>query len=68
MYVVSKLPSRLSVLTLITLIYANKTKLMLFSRSRNIDPENLSICTLEATQTEQVPHDKYLGIWIDDKL
>ena len=60
------IPKSLTELKLV--LNANKTKFMLFSRSRNIAPEDLCICILKGAQIEQVPHYKYFDIWIDDNL
>jgi hypothetical protein len=46
----------------------SKTKLMLFSRSRNVDPEDLHICSINGAHIELVSQYKYLGVLIDDKL
>ena len=50
------------------MLNASKTKLMLFSRSRNVDPEDLHICASNGAQIELVSQYKYLGVWIDEKL
>ena len=41
---------------------------MLFSK-KGIQNENLpQLCTSNGTAIERVPHYKYLGIWLDEKL
>ena len=41
---------------------------MLFSRSQNVDPEDLHIYAINGAQIELVSQYKYLGVWIDDRL
>ena len=40
----------------------------MFSRSQNVDPENLHMCATNGAQIELVSQYKYLDVWIDDKL
>ncbi len=57
-----------SFLDLKVVLNADKTKYMLFSRARDINYDDLQLCTLNGTSIERVPHYKYLGIWVDDKF
>lgn len=45
---------------------AKKTKFMVFSRA--LTQPDVSIHTSQGSAIEKVPHYKYLGIWLDDKL
>ncbi|KAK0137933.1 RNA-directed DNA polymerase from mobile element jockey [Merluccius polli] len=57
-----------SLFSLKLVLNPNKTKFMLFSRGKGIDPSVLHLKTLSGSNIEQVPVYKYLGIWIDEKL
>ena len=50
------------------IINANKTKFMLFTRSKNINLNSLIISTSDGTNIERVTEYKYLGIWIEVNL
>lgn len=47
---------------------ANKTKFMLFTRSKNIDYNSLHISTANGSNIKRVTEYKCLGIWFDEKL
>ena len=45
-----------------------KTKLLFFTRSKDIDFSSIVITTLDGTIIERVTEYKYLGIWLDERL
>ena len=47
---------------------AVKTKLMVFSRSRTVDKNDVLIISKNGVTIERVSSYKYLGVWIDDKM
>ena len=46
----------------------NKTKFMVFSKSKNTNFSNLLITTTNGSNIERVSEYKYLGLWLDDRL
>ena len=47
---------------------ASKTKVMFFTKSRNIDVNSFQISLSNGSILERVKEYKYLGLWIDEKL
>ena len=56
-----------SLLDLRLVLNAEKTKYMLFTK-RTLIGNYPQLCASDGTIIERVPHYKYLGIWLDDKL
>ena len=57
-----------SLLDLKLVLNADKTKSMLFTKGRVLNGHYTQLCTSNGTAIERVPHYKYLGIWLDEKL
>ena len=57
-----------SLLDLKLALNADKTKFMMFTKGRVFDNTDPHLYTLNGTAIERVPHYKYLGIWLDEKL
>lgn len=55
------------VIKLKLVLNVNKTKYIIFTRSRSMSTVP-PILTIEDLHIERVPTDKYLGIWLDEKL
>ena len=57
-----------SLLDLKLALNAEKTKFMLFTKGRVFTEYNPHLYSLNGISIERVPHYKYLGIWLDEKL
>ena len=57
-----------SLLGLKLVLNADKTKFMFFSRKEIPKDDHPQLCTSDGRTIERVPHYKYLGIWLDEKL
>ena len=57
-----------SLLDLKLVLNADKTKFMFFSKKEILKENHPQLITSNGTTIERVPHYKYLGIWLDEKL